>query len=81
MKRLWIEKVQWFPYLMSWYKYMRNHFGKLSRLMRGYTSKPEGTRSSSTLDLLEFIITFGSLKEPDAPVPLIYESLAICSYI
>ncbi len=39
-KRLWIEKAQEFPnvgveYLMSWYKSMRTHFGKLSRLSTG----------------------------------------------
>ncbi len=36
-KRLWIDKAKDFPsidveYLMSWYKSMRTHFGKLSRL-------------------------------------------------
>ncbi len=43
-KSLWIEKAQEFSffdveYLMSWYKSMRTRFGKLSRLMRGYSAK------------------------------------------
>ncbi len=39
-KRMWIEKAKELPnidvkYLMNWYKSIRNHFGKLSRLYTG----------------------------------------------
>ncbi len=50
--RLWIEKAKEFmnvevQYLMSWYKSISTHFGKLSRLLTGsdaqdVTEKDEG---------------------------------------
>ncbi len=46
-KSLWIEKAEEFSFvdvecLMSWYKSMRTRFGKLSRLMKGYSANSVG---------------------------------------
>ncbi len=60
-KRLWIEKTQEFPnidveYLMSSYKSMRTHFGKLSRL-------PTGSGAQDMTQMDEGILCkFGWLK-------------------
>ncbi len=54
-KRLWIKKAKEFPnvdieYLMSWYKSMRTHFRKLSRLPPGSGAKEltKGMKGNTT---------------------------------